>query len=139
MGRDQLRERADQLPREPNNLFGPPTGQGYDYLRAEMTVAALALAALSGWCLFTAENLPILAWLLLLAGAPFCIGVWLFWPFNLLLDWAGAVVVWYATLHTAACLAGLRQCGRTARVGWAVVAAVGWIAGAGLAIVLWRR
>jgi hypothetical protein len=97
MDRDQLRERAEHFLREPNNLFGPPTGQGYDYLRAEMTVAALALAALSGWCLFTAENLPILAWLLLLTGAPFCIGVWLFWPFNLLLCWAGAglaIVLW---------------------------------------------
>jgi uncharacterized membrane protein len=138
MGRDQLRERAEHLLREPNNLFGPPTGQGYDYLRAGLIVAALALAALSGWCLLTAENVPMLAWLLLLAGVPFCIGVWLFWPFNLLLGWVGAAVVWYATLHTVACLAGLRHCGRAARVGWAVVATVGWAVGAWLAIALWR-
>lgn len=125
------RERAEHLLREPTNLFGPPTGQGHDYVRAGMTVAALA--ALSGWCLLTAGNVPMLA------RAPFCIGVWVFWPFNLLLGWVGAAVVWYATLHTLACLTGLRHCGRAARVGWMLVAAIGWAAGVVLAFILWRR
>jgi hypothetical protein len=33
MDRESFKERVERLLREPNNLFGPPTGQGYDYVR----------------------------------------------------------------------------------------------------------
>jgi hypothetical protein len=71
-------------------------------------------------------------------GAPFCIGVWLLWPINLLIGWLGAVVVWFATLHGVACLTGLRKCHRLVMMGSAIVAVAGWGAGVYLALHLWR-
>lgn len=133
MGWDQLRERVEQLLREPDNLFGPPTGRGYDYVGAALTVAALALGALSGGCLFAVWGDPGLhpafRPVLLVVAAPFCVGVWFLWPLNLLVGWVGAAAVWYATLHAAGCLAGLRRCGRWARACSAVVSVAGWAVG----------
>ena len=53
MGKVMDQDHLEKLLREPDNLFGPPTGEGYDYVRAALIVSALALGALSGWCLFT--------------------------------------------------------------------------------------
>jgi hypothetical protein len=131
-------ECVERFLREPQNLFGQPKGSGYDYLRAALTVAALGLAALSGWCLFTGATDPDLATLLLLVGAPFCLGVWFFWPFNLYLGWLGASLVWFATLHTVACLTGLRHSGRATRISLTALAAAGWAVGAYLALFPWR-
>jgi hypothetical protein len=135
-------ERLERFLREPENLFGPPKGRGYDYLGAALTLAALGLAALSGWCLLTAgapDLSPALATLLLLVGAPFCLGVWFFWPINLLFGWLGAALVWFATLHTATRLAGLRPPGRAPRVLPTATAVAGWGAGVWLALTVWHR
>ena len=135
------RELLERLLREPDNLFGPPTGHGYDYVGAALTVLALALGVLSGWCLlaptFYPGLHPALVVPLLIIGAPFCLGVWFLWPAHLLVGWVGAVVVWYATLRSVADLSRVRPCGRGARVGWALCAAVGWAIGIGLAFAWW--
>jgi hypothetical protein len=58
--------------------------------------------------------------------------VLVFWPFNLLVGWVGAVAVWYATLRAAVCLTRWRSSGRWERT-WSVGASVvGWVVGLGI-------
>ena len=142
MSRGRVREWAERLLREPDNLFGPPTGRGYDYHGAALTVAALALGTLSAACLLAvdqAADRPVLAGLLLLVAAPYCIGMWFGWPVGLVVGWAVAAVVWYATLHTITWMAGWPRGGRVARYGRAGMAVAGWVAGIGCAAALWLR
>jgi hypothetical protein len=130
------RERVERMLREPNNMFGPPTGRGYDHLRAAMTVAALALGALSGWCLLDLHDdpavHPALRTVFLALSLPFAAGVlagWPLWPLTFVAAWPVAAAVWYATLYTAAAAAGLRRGGRVTRVCAALAAAAGWVTG----------
>jgi len=126
------------LLREPDNHFGPPTGQGYDYAGAGLNVTALALAALSVWCRLAIESDTAALWpsrgVRMLLAAPSYVSGWFFWPFHLYVACVTAATVWYATLHTAAYLTRFRRCGRVARTCSAVVAVIGWAVGFAVAL-----
>ena len=136
------RSHLERLLREPNNLFGPEKGRGYDYFKAGLTALTLILATLSGLSLLTATailNLPaFFQGVLLLLGAPFCLGAWFLWPINLLIGWGGAILLWHASLKTLIWLTRLRDVGRIAGVAWSFVAIVGWSTGIWLVYLLWR-
>ena len=98
VGRGRLRERLKQLLREPDNLFGPPTGRGYDYGRAGLTTATMGLAVLSIWCRLTVETAPgyhlVPSALVRWTASPAYVCGSFFWPFHLYVAAVAAAVLW---------------------------------------------
>jgi hypothetical protein len=56
MGRDRFKGHAERVLRQPDNLFDPPAGEGYEYVRAGAIAAAGGMAYLLIWARLAAET-----------------------------------------------------------------------------------
>jgi hypothetical protein len=132
------RERLERLLREPNNLFGPPTGTGYDYGRAAMVLAAVAATAVSTAALLFALENPVMTTMqavVLMISIPNLIGFPFLWPLNLMLGLVTSFLLWLGTIYVFAWWRGWRKASLATRWCSTLAVVAGWISGA--AVYIW--